>query len=80
MSDTKSSGPVVVSGIGFPGALFLLFLALKLTGCIQWSWLWVSAPLWVPLAFSVLVVCLMVVVVSIVGMVLMAAEICRGRR
>jgi hypothetical protein len=30
--------------------LFFLFLALKLTGYIDWSWLWVLAPLWIPLA------------------------------
>lgn len=30
----------------FPAALFLLFLALKLTGVIAWSWWWVTAPLW----------------------------------
>ena len=26
--------------------LFLLFLGLKLTGNIAWSWWWVTAPLW----------------------------------
>jgi hypothetical protein len=33
-------------GIGFPGALFIAFLVLKLTGVIAWSWWWVTAPLW----------------------------------
>jgi hypothetical protein len=28
-------------------ALFLIFLTLKLTGVIDWSWGWVFAPLWV---------------------------------
>ena len=36
--------------IGFPTALFLIFLVLKLTGHISWAWLWVCAPLWVPTA------------------------------
>ena len=31
------------SGLFF---LFLLFLGLKLTGYITWSWWWVTAPLW----------------------------------
>jgi hypothetical protein len=26
--------------------LFLIFLVLKLTGTITWSWWWVTAPLW----------------------------------
>ena len=28
--------------------LFLIFLTLKLTGVIDWSWWWVTAPLWIP--------------------------------
>jgi hypothetical protein len=36
-------------GIGFGGALFLLFLGLKLGGVIAWSWWWVLAPIWIPL-------------------------------
>lgn len=36
--------------IGFPGLLGLLFVALKLTGVIAWSWWWVTAPFWLPFA------------------------------
>lgn len=32
--------------IGFLGLLTLLFVGLKLTGTIAWSWLWVLAPVW----------------------------------
>jgi hypothetical protein len=32
--------------------LTLLFIGLKLTGYISWSWLWVLAPSWIPLAFG----------------------------
>lgn len=31
--------------------LFLLFLILKLTNTITWSWWWVAAPLWMPFVF-----------------------------
>lgn len=31
------------------GLLALLFIGLKLTGHIGWSWLWVTAPIWGPL-------------------------------
>jgi hypothetical protein len=45
MSDnTKASG----GGIGFFGLLTILFVGLKLTGYINWSWWWVFAPLWIP--------------------------------
>ena len=37
-------------GVSFAGLLFLLFLGLKLTNQIDWSWWWVTAPLWGPLA------------------------------
>lgn len=50
MSEKSSS-----NGITFPGLLFLLFLTLKLTGNIDWSWWWVTAPLWAPLALVLLV-------------------------
>lgn len=33
-----------------PFLLFLLFLGLKLTGHIGWSYWWVTCPLWIPLA------------------------------
>lgn len=40
-------------GVGFAGLLGLLFIALKLTGVIAWSWLWVLSPLWIPLALAI---------------------------
>jgi hypothetical protein len=39
MSKTKSS-----SGIGFTGMLTILFIGLKLTNVIDWSWWWVLSP------------------------------------
>jgi hypothetical protein len=47
MSDTASTSS---GGIGFGGLLAILFIALKLTGVITWSWWWVLSPLWIPLA------------------------------
>lgn len=35
-------------GIGCFTLLGLLFIALKLTGYIDWSWLWILAPFWIP--------------------------------
>jgi len=34
--------------------LFLTFLVLKLTGVINWNWIWVTAPLWAPLAMAII--------------------------
>lgn len=36
--------------IGFPGLLTLIFITLKLTDFIDWSWWWVLSPLWIPFA------------------------------
>ncbi len=45
-------------GSGGLTLLLLLFIALKLTGVIAWSWWWVLSPFWIPL---VLVLAVMVV-------------------
>lgn len=45
-NDTKSQA----SGVGFFGLLTIAFIILKLCGVIQWSWLWVFAPIWIPTA------------------------------
>lgn len=56
-SKTSNNTTVVRSGgIGFAGALTLLFIGLKLTGFITWPWLWVLAPLWVGLAVALVVI------------------------
>ena len=48
-------------GIGFTGALFLVFLVLKLTHIIDWSWWWITAPLWGGTALAILfiIVCIL---------------------
>ena len=37
------------------GALFLVFLVLKLCNVITWSWWWVTAPLWIPLLLVLII-------------------------
>ena len=44
------------SGIGIGTILFLIFMTLKLTGSIDWSWWWVTSPLWIPLAFGIVII------------------------
>lgn len=38
-------------GLSFTQILALIFIVLKLTDYITWSWLWVLSPLWIPVAF-----------------------------
>lgn len=40
---TRSTG----GGIGLAGVVTVVFVILKLTGLIGWSWWWVLAPLWI---------------------------------
>ena len=42
------------SGTSFLGLLTILFIGLKLTGHIAWSWWWVFAPMWIPAALALL--------------------------
>ena len=48
-------------GIGFCGLLAVAFIVLKLTGVINWSWLWVLAPIWIPTAIIVIVLVVILV-------------------
>lgn len=50
MSDSKTSG-----GMGIGGVLFLVFLVLKLTHLIDWSWFWVLSPLWISIGLGLIV-------------------------
>lgn len=49
-------------GIGFLGLLTLIFITLKLTKVINWSWLWILSPLWIPV-LSVLIISLIVFII-----------------
>ena len=45
-------------GIGLDIILFIVFLILKLTGDIDWSWWWVTSPLWIPvgIVFAIFII------------------------
>jgi len=49
----------------FSSLLLLLFIALKLTGHITWSWWWVLSPIWIPIAITVVLFSVWVLVVFI---------------
>ena len=65
MSDTNTSN-VAVGGTSFFNLLFLTFLVLKLTHVINWSWWWVTAPLWIPVGI-VLSIGLIILIVAIIA-------------
>jgi hypothetical protein len=52
MSNSSSSS----SGVGFFGLLTVLFIGLKLTNVITWSWWLVMLPMYGPVALGLVVV------------------------
>lgn len=63
MSDKSAQAQ---GGLNLATALFLVFLTLKLTNQINWSWWWVTSPLWMPVALLVLVAVLIMCYKAIV--------------
>jgi len=63
MSKTNNSS---AGGIGILGLLGIVFVTLKLTGVIAWSWWWVTLPFWGGFALigSVLVIIGIAILVS----------------
>jgi hypothetical protein len=63
MASKSSSGSISILTV-----LFIVFLVLKLTGNIDWSWLWVTSPLWIPVALflSILITVLLVIILLII--------------
>lgn len=49
MSNNNTSS----GGIGFLGVLTIVFIVLKLTGYIAWSWWLVLSPLWLPITLVI---------------------------
>lgn len=58
---TNQTTSVIVGG-GFLNLLTLTFIVLKLTHYIDWSWWWVLAPLWIPIALVIVLLVLLGIV------------------
>ena len=43
------------SGMGFISVLTLIFVVLKLTNNISWSWIWVLSPIWISIILIILI-------------------------
>ena len=56
-------------GMGLIGTLVTLFIILKLTKVISWSWVWVFSPIWIT----------MIIAVVVFGSILIAGRIMKGK-
>jgi hypothetical protein len=77
MSDTKT---IKVQGIGTLGLLGVLFVALKLTGHVDWSWFWVTMPFWGGLGILLAFVAAFAVVGGLALAIAAAVDAVRDRR
>jgi hypothetical protein len=67
MADNSKSSSAG-GGLGFTGALAILFIALKVTHEIGWSWWWVLSPLWISGAVAVFILLVAAVFVGVAAL------------
>jgi len=65
ISHSESRASATAGGTTFCGFLTLLFIALKLLGIISWPWVFVLAPLWVPVSFVIVIFLIITILVII---------------
>jgi hypothetical protein len=51
--------------VTFPGLLTILFIGLKLGNIIDWPWVWVLSPIWIPVALLLVVALISVIIVLV---------------
>lgn len=59
---SNNNNKVSSGGIGFTGLLTIVFIVLKLTKVINWSWWWVLSPVWI---YFILIILIAVVCVGL---------------
>ena len=62
-SSSSSSG-----GISFTGALTVLFIGLKLTNVISWSWWWVLSPIWISVLIGLAFIFILLIAAIVAGL------------
>lgn len=60
--NNKDSYKSAASGLSFPTVVFIVFLILKLTGLVNWSWWWIFSPIWISFGIVVLIFLIGVIV------------------
>lgn len=57
-------------GMGCCGLLSVLlgvaFIILKLVGVIEWSWVWVLAPIWIYMVATLLIIIMAIIVAALI--------------
>ena len=55
------------TGMGFCSSLTLVFIILKLTGNISWSWLWVLSPAWLGVCAAIAAIAVLLIAGAVVS-------------
>ncbi len=66
MSNIVKKG--VTISLTWPMIFTLVFVILKAFGYLNWSWLWVFAPLWIPVSIFGVVVTIWAILIIIIGL------------
>jgi hypothetical protein len=54
------------SGVSLSTVVFVVFLILKLTHVIDWSWWWVTSPIWISLGLAIIILMIVGIVLAII--------------
>jgi hypothetical protein len=57
----EENGTVTVQAVSFANLLAVAFVILKLVGVIEWSWLWVLAPIWIPACLGIFLLIVLII-------------------
>lgn len=57
--EEKNQVKVINKGIGPLSLLGIAFVVMKIMGYITWSWWWVLAPFWIPVAIAVTLIAIL---------------------
>lgn len=66
MSNELSKASAGTASWPLASILTIVFLVLKLTHTIDWSWWWIVSPLWISAAFTVFILLLVAVIFTLV--------------
>lgn len=64
MSREQQTTVATTGGITFGGLLSIVFITLKLLKVIEWSWVWVLAPLWIPLSITFIILAIAIILLG----------------
>ena len=75
---SKSNVTYNGGGISFAGLLTIVFITLKLTGVIAWSWWWVLCPLWIGWAIFLSIMGVLLVFGLIAAVIVLIVDKIKG--